>query len=124
MRTARWLILGGSIVFFAAAVLHAAGYREVTEAVQATVAKPFVLGAFKAVWLMVFVNQLILGVLLVAASRIAGAKRIVLLATMIPLADTALLFYFVGIFVGTISLAFSTVLFLVGAWLLPNAANT
>ena len=123
MRAARWLILGSSIVLLLAAVLHANGYRGVSGMVQAGIADASVVSALKVVWLSMFVSQVVLAVVVVAASTIADGKRIILLAAMIPLADTALLMHFVGIFIGTILLALATVLLVAGGLLLPHPSS-
>jgi hypothetical protein len=123
MRLARWLVVAGSLILAATALFHATGYRDVTGAIQASGAPPFLVSAVKALWLMFSVHLLVLSLVFLAASRIPGGRRVVLLAAMIPLADTALLLRFAGVFVGTISLALATMLFLLGGVLLPPCAG-
>ncbi len=124
MRTAKWLIVMGSIVLLATAVLHSTGYREVTEAIQATGAKPLLVSSVKALWLMFSIHLFVLSAVFVSAISVAGARRVILVAAAIPLADTVLLFHFVGIFIGTIALATATVLFLLGGLLSPTPLPT
>jgi hypothetical protein len=121
VKVARWLIVAGSVVLFLTALLHGSGYLQISRALEKSDMKPFLTGGFKALWLMFSIHVLVLGVVLIAASRLPKGRRLVLLCTLIPAFDTILLFNFVGVFIGTIALAVATLLFLAGGLLLPQA---
>jgi hypothetical protein len=53
----------------------------------------------------------------------ANPAHLVLLCALIPVADTLLMFRFLGVFVGTISILSAALLFLIGGALLPSGAG-
>ena len=120
MKIARWLIVAGSVVMFLTALLHGSGYVQVSRVVEKSAMKPFLVGGFKALWLMFSIHLLVLSAVFIVASQTPKGKRLVLLCTLIPAFDTILLFHFVGVFIGTIALAVATLLFLAGWFLLPQ----
>jgi len=124
VKTARWLILAGSVVLFLTALLHGSGYLQISRVLEKSAMTPFVTGGFKALWLMFSIHLLVLGAVFIAASLTRKGKRLVLLCTLIPACDTILLFHFVGVFIGTIALAVATLLFLAGGLLLPQGEAT
>ncbi len=123
MKTARWLIAAGSLILFCTALLHGSGYPKLSAAIESSGANPIVVGAFKALWLMFSAHAIVLSVVFVVASRTPGGKRLVLLCLLIPAFDLVLLFHFLGMFIGTISVAVATLLFLVGGLLLPQGSQ-
>lgn len=120
MRIARWLIVAGSLVLFLTALLHGSGYAEISRVVEKSDMKPFLIGGFKALWLMFSIHLLVLSAIFIVTSQTPKGRRLVLLCTLIPAFDTMLLFHFVGVFIGTVALAVATLLFLVGGFLLPE----
>ena len=120
VKIARWLIVAGSAVLFLTALLHGSGYVQVSREVEKSAMKPFLVGGFKALWLMFSIHLLVLSAAFIVASQTPKGKRLVLLCTLIPAFDTILLFHFVGVFIGTIALAVATLLFLAGWFLLPQ----
>jgi hypothetical protein len=124
VKIARLLIVVGSVVLFLTALLHGSGYAEISRVVEMSGMKLFLIGAFKALWLMFSIHLLVLSAIFIVASQTPKGRRLVLLCTLIPAFDTVLLFHFVGAFIGTIALAVATLLFLVGGFLLPQAAAT
>ena len=120
MKIARWLIVAGSAVLFLTALLHGSGYVQVSRVVEKSAMKPFLVGGFKALWLMFSIHLLVLSAVFIVASQTPKGRRLVLLCTLIPAFDTILLFHFVGVFIGTIALAVATLLFLAGWFLLPQ----
>ena len=120
MKIARWLIVAGSVVLFLTALLHGSGYVQVSRVVEKSAMKPFLVGGFKALWLMFSIHLLVLSAVFIVASQTPKGKRLVLLCTLIPAFDTILLFHFVGVFIGTIALAVATLLLLAGWFLLPQ----
>jgi len=120
VRIARWLIVAGSLVLFLTALLHGSGYAEISRVVEKSDMKPFLIGGFKALWLMFSIHLLVLSAIFIVTSQTPKGRRLVLLCTLIPAFDTMLLFHFVGVFIGTVALAVATLLFLVGGFLLPE----
>jgi len=120
VKIARWLIVAGSVVMFLTALLHGSGYVQVSRVVEKSAMKPFLVGGFKALWLMFSIHLLVLSAVFIVASQTPKGKRLVLLCTLIPAFDTILLFHFVGVFIGTIALAVATLLLLAGWFLLPQ----
>jgi len=120
VKIARWLIVAGSVVLFLTALLHGSGYVQVSRVVEKSAMKPFLVGGFKALWLMFSIHLLVLSAVFIVASQTPKGKRLVLLCTLIPAFDTILLFHFVGVFIGTIALAVATLLLLAGWFLLPQ----
>ena len=115
----RWLIIAAGVVLAATAALHATGYSTVSSAILASGAGPFLVAAVRALWLMVSVHLVVLSVVVILASGVAGARWVVLACALIPAADTVLLFRFVGLFVGSFALAGATALLILGV-LLPS----
>jgi hypothetical protein len=123
MKLARWLILAGSIVLFAAGILHIIGYfYAMPVLVKASVDARF-LGAIKCVWLVFTVELAILSPAFVWLSRRPAARSLLLYLALIPLIDGILMYYFVGVFIGSNMVAVGTVLLLAGVWLLPHSKN-
>jgi len=120
VKIARWLIVAGSAVLFLTALLHGSGYVQVSPWVEKSAMTPFLVGGFKALWLMFSIHLLVLSAAFIVASQTPKGKRLVLLCTLIPAFDTILLFHFVGVFIGTVALAVATLLFLAGWFLLPQ----
>ena len=110
MRIARWLIVAGSLVLFLTALLHGSGYAEISRVVEKSDMKPFLIGGFKALWLMFSIHLLVLSAIFIVTSQTPKGRRLVLLCTLIPTIDTMLLFHFVGVFIGTVALAVATLL--------------
>lgn len=120
MKIARWLIVAGSLVLFLTALVHGSGYAEISRVVEKSDMKPFLIGGFKALWLMFSIHLLVLSAIFIVTSQTPKGRRLVLLCTLIPAFDTMLIFHFVGVFIGTVALAVATLLFLVGGFLLPE----
>jgi hypothetical protein len=120
VKIARWLIVAGSLVLFLTALLHGSGYAEISRVVEKSDMKPFLIGGFKALWLMFSIHLLVLSAIFIVMSQTPKGRRLVLLCTLIPAFDTMLLFHFVGVLIGTVALAVATLLFLVGGFLLPE----
>ncbi len=120
MKMARWLIVAGSVILFGTALFHASGYNGVANAIEASNARPFLASAVKGLWLMFSAHLIILSLIIVAASRSAHARPLVLLCALMPVFDTLLLLRFAGVFAGTILIAIASTLFIVGGCLLPR----
>jgi len=115
----RFTITAG-VVLFATAAFHATGYASVSSAVLASGVKPALAAAMRALWLMFSAHLVVLGIMVILASGVPGARRLVLAGALIPAVDTALLLRFAGLFVGTVALALATVLLVLGGLLPPR----
>jgi hypothetical protein len=124
LKRARLLVIVASIILFGTALFHASGYLGIARALEASSVKPFIGSAFKGLWLMFSAHLIVLGLVVLAASRSASGKRVILLCALIPVVDTALLLTFVGVFVGTALLAIAALLLLTGGLLLPHVEES
>ena len=120
MRFARSLVALGSLILFATALLHGSGYATLSGKMENSNAAPFLVSAFKAVWLMISAHLIVLSAVLVTASHTPIGKPVVLLGALIPALDTMLLLHFLGAFIGVYSLAVATLCLLVGGFGLPQ----
>lgn len=121
MKLGRCLVLAGSIVLFAGALLHLLGYSRVVPVLVGSGLNPTILGAFKAVWLAFSVQFLVLAPGLIWISRRFAARSLLLYLALIPVIDAVLMYHFVGLFIGTYMVAGGALLLLAGAWILPYA---
>ena len=115
IRLSSWLVIAAAVVLIGTAALHGTGYGPVTAAIEASNAKPFLVAAVKALWLMFSAHLVILAAVVVLANGAPGGRRVLLACALIPAFDTVLLARFVGAFIGTFSLAAATVLLIAGA---------
>lgn len=124
MKAARGLIVAGSVILFLTALLHGSGYKQLSAMIAGSNAAPLVVSAFKALWLSFSAHFIVLGLLFVAASRIPGGKRIVLIGVLIPAFDVVLFWHFMGlVFIGTIAVALAGVLLLAGGLMLSSSSQ-
>lgn len=124
MKLARLLILLGSIVMFVGALLHiVGGSLGVFPVLAKAGVDPRVAGAIKCVWLVVSAHGVLLAPALVWISRRPGTRSLLCYLALIPAVDAALMFYFVGFFMGLYLVATSALLLLAGAWLMPRNAG-
>lgn len=124
MKTARGLIVAGSVILFLTALLHGSGYWKLSAMIAGSTAAPLVVSAFRVVWLSFSAHFIVLGLVFVAASRIPGGKRIILIGVLIPAFDVVLLAHFMGLFfVGAIAVALAGVLLLAGGLMLPSGSQ-
>jgi len=121
MKLARLLILLGSIVMFAGALLHiVGGSLGVFPVLAKTGMDARVAGAIKCVWLVVSAHGVLLAPALVWISRRPGTGSLLRYLALIPTVDAVLMFRFVGLFSGFYIVAGCAVLLLAGAWLMPS----
>jgi hypothetical protein len=121
MTLARWLILLGSLVLFAAALLHVIGgfFYLIPALVKAGI-DPRLVATVKCVWLVFTVELVLLTPAFVWISRRPDGRSLLLYLALVPLIDGVLMYYFVGPFIGSNMVAGGTLLLLIGAWLLPR----
>ena len=121
MKLARLLILLGSIVMFAGALLHiVGGSLGVFPVLAKTGMDARVAGAIKCVWLVVSAHGLLLAPALVWISRRPDTRSLLRYLVLIPVVDALLMYCFVGFFAGFYIVATSALLLLAGAWLMPQ----
>jgi hypothetical protein len=118
---ARWLILLGCIVLFCAGLMHLIGYSFLIPVLVKAGVDPGILGAVKAVWFVFTVELVILTPAVVWLSWRPGTRSLLLFLALIPVADAILMYHYVGPFIGAHLVAGGSLLWLLGAWLLPRA---
>ena len=111
----RWLVIAAAVVLAGTAAFHATGYTSVSTAIQSSGAKPFLVAAVKALWLMFSAHLVILSIVVILATRLPHPRPVLLACAGIPAVDTVLLFHFAGLFVGTFSVAAAALLLVAGA---------
>jgi hypothetical protein len=120
MTLPRWLILLASIILFCGGVLHLIGYKFLIPALVNAGVDPNLLGAVKAVWFAFSVQFWFLSPAMVWISRRPAARSLLLYLALIPVIDAALMYYYVGPFIGAYIVSVGAILLLLGAWLLPR----
>ncbi len=119
----RWLVVAAAVVLFATAAFHATGYASVSNAIVASGAKPALVAAVQALWLMFSLHLIVIGMVVILASGAPGARRVVLACALFPALDTLLLLRFVGLFVGTVALAAAAALLVSGGLIRRGSEN-
>jgi hypothetical protein len=120
MKRGRWLVLAGSVALFAAAIVHGSAFGQVSGIIAKSGLSATAAAAFKALWLMFSIHFVVLGVVCFVASGADIARRLVWLCALMPVADTVLMFIFLGVFVGTVSVLVAAGLYVTGASMLPR----
>ena len=124
MTLPRWLILLASIILFGGGLLHLIGYKFAIPALVNAGVDPKFLGAVKAVWLAFSVQFWFLSPAVVWISRRPAARSLLLYLALIPVIDAALMYYYVGPFIGAYIVSVGAILLLLGAWLLPRGETS
>ncbi len=106
--------------------LHAAGYRPLAEQLATSNIQAAWLAGVKGLWLVFSLHLVIVGGLLLLAGIRPGCvgKTVLLIAGLVPAGDTVVLFSFVGLFVGTVTLALAALLVYAGIALRPAVASS
>jgi len=120
MTLARWLVLLGCIVLFCAGIVHILGYSFVIPVLYKAGVDVRIIGAVKALWLVFSAHLMLLSVGILLVSRLRGSRPVVLLLALIPVADSILMYHFVGPFIGSYMVSAAALLLLAGAWLMPR----
>ena len=121
MTLPRWLILLASIILFCGGLLHLiGGYKFMMPALVNAGVDPTLVGAVKAVWLAFSVQFWFLSPAIVWISRRPAARSLLLYLALIPVIDAALMYYYVGPFIGAYIVSVGAILLLLGAWLVPR----
>jgi hypothetical protein len=125
-RIAQVLVALGSFVLFVAGAVHGlVGYAEVSSALAGTNLRGKLIGGLKLAWLFASWHWITLGIiaLVVAFSKAAPHRTILLLCGFIVLVDAAVAYAAVGLFIGDELLAIAAIALLAGAALFPAAQN-
>ncbi len=119
--SSRWTLGAAGIIMVATAGLHAMGYRPLAQQLTASNINKAWIAGVEGLWLIFSLHLVILGALFLAAAvRPTGVSGTVLvIAGLVPAADTVMLFTFVGVFVGTILLGIAALLVYSGVALRP-----
>lgn len=123
MTPARWLILLAAIVLFCTGLAHLLGYSYVIPILAKSAVDPGIVGAIKVIWLTYTIHLVLLSVTIVWISRVPGTRSVLLFLVLFPMSDAALMFHFIGPFIGLYGVSTAALLLLAGAWLLPRAEN-
>ncbi len=119
-RTARYLVWTGSAVLAATAAFHATGWPDVAAAVDEASLSPSMNAVVKGLWIYASYHWLFVAVLAaVAVAHPSWLARIVLaLSALLLAADTVLLLFAVGPFIGEALLTVTIVTYAAGAFLM------
>lgn len=118
MKLGRGLVVLGSAILLLLAALHALSYGTVGGEIAKSNLPSFLAGGFRGLYLVFSAQLVILSILFVLLAWKPGGKTLLLLASMIPLAEFLVIAPFMGWFFGTELLAAGTACLLVGALLL------
>ena len=120
MPIARCLILAASIILFCNGLAHLPGYSHVIPILAQKGVPPGIVGAIKVIWLTYTIHLVLLSVAIVWISRLPGTRSLLLFLVLFPLCDAALMFHFIGPFIGLYAVTTAALLLLIGGWLLPR----
>ena len=126
-RIAQAIVILGSVVVFVSAALHGTfGYQGVVGALVSAKVDPGVIGAEKAIWLIVSWHWIVICVLALVASfgRAAPRKAILLLCGLAVIVDAIAAYAGVGLFIGDELLAIAGVAILTAAAIFPSPITT
>ncbi|HEV2489575.1 MAG TPA: hypothetical protein VGT03_07190 [Candidatus Acidoferrales bacterium] len=119
MNLGRWLVVLGSVILMATAVLHTIAYKGISEAIGKGGLSATLSGGLRGFCLLFGLQLAFLTVLFVMMAWMPRGKGILIFAALIPVSETILLVHFVGWFPGTEMLAAGAVGVFAGAILLP-----
>jgi hypothetical protein len=118
MKLGRGLVVLGSAILFLLSALHARDYgKDGGEIAKSNLPSNLAAG-FRGLYLAFSAQLVILSILFVLLAWKPGGKTLLLLASMIPLAEFLVIAPFMGWFLGTELLAAGTVCLLIGTLLL------
>jgi len=123
MRTGRWLTWIGSVVLFLTGLGHGAKFSQLQGMIQASNIKAPLDGIVRGCWLVFSGEMVALAVIAVVASGMERGGRIVLICAAAMILDGALLFRFLGPFIGVYVTLAVAILFLAGGWMQAKAAG-
>ncbi|MHB8499896.1 MAG: hypothetical protein ACYDCG_08880 [Candidatus Acidiferrales bacterium] len=122
MKTGRWLTWIGSVILFLTGIGHGSKFAQLQGMIQASSIKPPLDGIARACWLVFSGEMAAIAVIATVASGMERGGRIVLICAATMILDGALLFRFLGPFIGVYVTAAVAILFLAGGWMQAKAA--
>jgi hypothetical protein len=123
MKAARLLIFIGSVLLLLSGVMHAYGYTVIIPMARAANVSPGLMKLLEGLWFMFSAEFILLCPIIIWISQLPRARWLVLLCATIPAVATAIIFWSVGVFIGSIGFAIGTALIILGALLMPASAK-
>ncbi len=116
----------GSALLTVGALFHLTGYASIPTADPAGAPEKFFAAALHALWLFAGLHWLLIATICVLAGKSGGrfVRLILLCCASIILIDAALLFWFLGPFIGAAILAAAGTAFLVASFQISSGAKT
>jgi hypothetical protein len=98
--TSRIFLTAAALLLLIGASLHAAGFRHALPVLASSGMPPFYTGAFKGLWLLDSLTQVVLAVVLLAAvaGKVPRSRLLLWLLALIPVGTAAILYSFLGPF--------------------------
>jgi hypothetical protein len=122
MKLAKWLIRIGCALLLASAVIHLYGYTFTDSLFAGSNTQPQAIAAYRTLFLALAVPLVCLVPMFLWAMRMRGGKKILVAGVLIPLLDIALMFHFLGIFIGTLTMTVATAPLAIGIFLWKDGA--
>ncbi len=123
MKAARLLIFIGSVLLLLGGVMHAYGYTVIIPMARAAKVSPGLMKLLEGLWFMFSAEFILLCPILIWISQLPRARWLLLLCATIPAIATFIMFWSVGVFIGSIGFAIGTALVVLGALLMPTSAK-
>ncbi|HEY1502401.1 MAG TPA: hypothetical protein VGF88_22685 [Acidobacteriaceae bacterium] len=125
-RASRILLAFAALLLLGGAALHGAGFRHALPVIAASGMPRFYTGAFKGLWLLDSLTQLILAAILLAAvaGQILLSRTLLVLLALIPIGNAATLFVFLGPFPAEYLFLLVTFLLAAASFALPPHRTT
>jgi len=117
MKTGRWLTWIGSVILFLTGIGHGAKLAQLQGMIQASGLKAPLDGIVRACWLTFSGEMVAIAVIATVASGIERGGRIVLICAATMILNGALLFHYLGLFIGVYATLAVALLFLAGGLL-------
>jgi hypothetical protein len=125
-RTAQFLVCLGSLIMIAGCALHSTlGYRAIFGPLDQIAAAHELVHGLKSIWFIFAWHGVVIGILALIAAfvRTAPHRPILFLCGIVPLADSIVMYAFLGPFIGDEIVFASAVAFLAAAALFPASQN-
>ncbi len=121
MKFGRCLVIAGGVILLIGGLLHSYGYHFLEPKLTAVLGTtPELLGVVKALWWAFAVEFVILGVVVIWAARLPLGRAVILICALIPGITSILMFRYIGIFIGSVTIALASLLIFGGALMLPR----
>lgn len=125
MKPARYLLIAGGSILVIGGLLHSYGFHLVEPKFAAALGSdPQLLGVVNSLWLAFAVEFLVVGVIVLWLARVPMGRPVILLCGLIPGITSLLMFHYIGVFIGSVLIALSSICILAAAFLLPRASES